>query len=322
MVVGLYLLSLMDADTSVATASAYMFVLGLGLGLVMQVLVLAVQNAVDVQRARRRDLGRDAVPLDRRLVRRLRARRGLREPARPTTSPQAFPGAAESGGGGRLQPRRPRAAAAGRARRLRARVHRLAQRRLPRRRRDRRGGIRAVPGSSRSCRCATPSRPPASARRSPFPRTPIRSPSSPASSASSPAAKQAGRILERLAARADVDLDPAETWLLARLDRDPGLDLAAARRVLRDRARLTARERLARSSTAGLITVADEPGTHASRELTEAGEQTLEHALSCGRERLDELATGWQPEQHPELRELINALAGEFIDTTPTPVPA
>ena len=37
----------MDADTSVATASAYMFVLGLGLGLVMQVLVLAVQNAVE-----------------------------------------------------------------------------------------------------------------------------------------------------------------------------------------------------------------------------------------------------------------------------------
>src|SRR4029079_15251855 len=45
-VIGLYLLSLMDADTSVATASAYMFVLGVGLGLVMQVLVLAVQNAV------------------------------------------------------------------------------------------------------------------------------------------------------------------------------------------------------------------------------------------------------------------------------------
>jgi predicted MFS family arabinose efflux permease len=48
-VIGLYLLSLMDADTSVATASLYMFVLGLGLGLVMQVLVLAVQNAVDYE---------------------------------------------------------------------------------------------------------------------------------------------------------------------------------------------------------------------------------------------------------------------------------
>jgi EmrB/QacA subfamily drug resistance transporter len=47
MVVGLGLLSTMDPQTTRLTASAYMFVLGLGLGLVMQVLVLAVQNAVD-----------------------------------------------------------------------------------------------------------------------------------------------------------------------------------------------------------------------------------------------------------------------------------
>jgi DNA-binding MarR family transcriptional regulator len=37
----------MDPHTSRAEASAYMFVLGLGLGLTMQVLVLAVQNAVE-----------------------------------------------------------------------------------------------------------------------------------------------------------------------------------------------------------------------------------------------------------------------------------
>jgi EmrB/QacA subfamily drug resistance transporter len=47
MVIGLLLLSRMDAHTSRLAASAFMFVLGLGLGLVMQVLVLAVQNAVD-----------------------------------------------------------------------------------------------------------------------------------------------------------------------------------------------------------------------------------------------------------------------------------
>jgi EmrB/QacA subfamily drug resistance transporter len=47
MVVGLYLLSTMGPHTSRVVASGYMFVLGLGLGLVMQVLVLAVQNAVD-----------------------------------------------------------------------------------------------------------------------------------------------------------------------------------------------------------------------------------------------------------------------------------
>jgi EmrB/QacA subfamily drug resistance transporter len=47
MVVGLFLLSTMDPQTTRITASAFMFVLGLGLGLTMQVLVLAVQNAVD-----------------------------------------------------------------------------------------------------------------------------------------------------------------------------------------------------------------------------------------------------------------------------------
>jgi EmrB/QacA subfamily drug resistance transporter len=47
MVVGLALLSTMDATTGRVESSAFMFILGLGLGLVMQVLVLAVQNAVD-----------------------------------------------------------------------------------------------------------------------------------------------------------------------------------------------------------------------------------------------------------------------------------
>lgn len=49
---GMYLLTRMDAETSRTTASFYMFVVGTGIGLVMQVLVLAVQNAVD-----HRDLG-------------------------------------------------------------------------------------------------------------------------------------------------------------------------------------------------------------------------------------------------------------------------
>ena len=44
---GLYLLSLMGVATSLLTMSVYMFVLGFGLGLVMQVLVIAVQNAVE-----------------------------------------------------------------------------------------------------------------------------------------------------------------------------------------------------------------------------------------------------------------------------------
>ena len=47
MVLGLFLLSRMNEYTSVPVTSLYMLVLGLGLGLVMQVLVIAVQNAVE-----------------------------------------------------------------------------------------------------------------------------------------------------------------------------------------------------------------------------------------------------------------------------------
>jgi EmrB/QacA subfamily drug resistance transporter len=47
MTIGLLLLSRLDVNTSNALAFLYLLVLGLGLGSVMQVLVLAVQNAVD-----------------------------------------------------------------------------------------------------------------------------------------------------------------------------------------------------------------------------------------------------------------------------------
>jgi EmrB/QacA subfamily drug resistance transporter len=52
MTIGLVLLSRLGPETSWLDASLYMFVFGLGLGSVMQVLVIAVQNAVDY-----RDLG-------------------------------------------------------------------------------------------------------------------------------------------------------------------------------------------------------------------------------------------------------------------------
>jgi predicted MFS family arabinose efflux permease len=52
MTFGLFLLSRFDADTPRLTQSAYMAVVGLGIGLVTQVLVLAMQNAVEA-----RDLG-------------------------------------------------------------------------------------------------------------------------------------------------------------------------------------------------------------------------------------------------------------------------
>ena len=52
MIVALFLLSRMAADTSLGAVLGMMLLLGLGMGLVMQVLIIAVQNAVD-----HRDLG-------------------------------------------------------------------------------------------------------------------------------------------------------------------------------------------------------------------------------------------------------------------------
>jgi hypothetical protein len=51
--------------------------------------------------------------------------------------------------------------------------------------------------------------------------------------------------------------------------------------------------------------------------LTAAGTETFDRLVDCGRDRLNELSTGWKPEQHPELRELIDALAREFLDAAP-----
>src|SRR5207253_3421198 len=50
--IGLYLLSTMGVGTSHLVSSAYMVFLGLGMGMIIQVMVLAVQNAVE-----HRDLG-------------------------------------------------------------------------------------------------------------------------------------------------------------------------------------------------------------------------------------------------------------------------
>ncbi len=49
MTVGAYLLSIIDASTNGWVLAGYMFVFGVGMGLIMQVLVVAVQNAVSYQ---------------------------------------------------------------------------------------------------------------------------------------------------------------------------------------------------------------------------------------------------------------------------------
>jgi EmrB/QacA subfamily drug resistance transporter len=312
MVVGLYLLSLMDAGTSVTTASAYMFVLGLGLGLVMQVLVLAVQNAVPYS-----ELG--VATSGATLFRSIGGSFGASVLGAVFASQlthnltDALPGQA-SAGGGHFDPSV------------------LAQ--LPPTIHD--AYVRAFTDSLNVVFLVAAVIGVAAFALTWFIKElPLRETVATASVGEAFAVpkdtdplaefarelsiltrrEQANRILERLAARAGVDLQPAEIWLLGRLNRDPGLDiheLADAYAI--DPLRLENAQRAL--VNAGLIE-GGAPGTPAAGTLTDKGSQTLDTLIRCGRDRLDELSGGWQPEQHPELRELIQALARHFIDTTP-----
>ena len=89
MTLGVFLLSRLSEHTSVLVESLSMAVLGLGVGLVTQVLVMAVQNAVELPQPGRGDLWGDLLPLHRRRVRHGHLWCHLLQ---PTGSPSRFPG--------------------------------------------------------------------------------------------------------------------------------------------------------------------------------------------------------------------------------------
>ena len=71
---------------------------------------------------------------------------------------------------------------------------------------------------------------------------------------------------------------------------------------------------------AGLVE-GGEAGTPAAGPAHREGQADARQLVSSGRDRLHELSAGSQPEQHPELRALIEGLARKFIDTTPVALP-
>jgi EmrB/QacA subfamily drug resistance transporter len=313
MVVGLFLLSTMDAQTSTATASVFMFVLGLGLGLVMQVLVLAVQNAVDYSQL---GVATSAATLFRSIGGSMgTAVLGSIFAGHLTSSLAAklpASAAAKLGGAGQVDPATLRslppaihtayigsftdslnvvflvAAAIGAF----AFVLTFFIKQVPLRQTVATAGVGeafAVPSGASSldeieCKLSTLTR------------------------------REAGRsMIERVAQRAGLELTAAQCLLLAQLDRDPGVDLAAiaVRREI-DEARVVAvADQLA---SLGLAGSAGDPG---GRALTPAGHDALDLLLSTARGRLDEMLEGWEPGEHPELAALVTRVARALlIDTS------
>jgi hypothetical protein len=314
MVVGLYLLSLMDQHTSTATASLYMFVLGLGLGLVMQVLVLAVQNAVSYE-----DLG--VATSGATMFRSIGGSIGtailgaIFANRLSTNLAHDLPAAALHGAGaGRLSS---------------GSLNPALIRQLPPPVHD--GFIRAFTDAlSTVFTVAAAIAAAAFVLSLMLKQLPLREtvttagvgeafavPKQPGSLAeierelSQLTRREAAeRIIVRVAQRADLDLSAGECWLLARVARDGHVDASAiAARNGLDALRVQAVLDGLRDKQ---LVVEDASGDH----LTAGGRDALARWQRAGRERLAELLDGWQPGEHRELAELITRLGDAFLVDT------
>jgi EmrB/QacA subfamily drug resistance transporter len=315
MVVGLLLLSGMNASTSKLAASAYMFVLGLGLGMVMQVLVLAVQNAVNYE-----DLGvaTSGATLFRSIggavgtsilgsIFASRLSSGLKTSLHSLPVPPALLHRLTGGGVGnpaalsKLPPPihtayitaftnalgtvfAVAAVVAGAAFVL---SWALEQRPL-------RDSVAAGSGIGESFA------------------VPKHSDSLPEMArALSVLIGREGRrqLVEKLVARAGVDLSAAASWLLVRLHEDPQADIAALCAQFDIPVDVGARA-LIELSERHLVTVADGPPP--SRTPTAAGEEIVKRLVDERRASLARLLDGWSPDQYDELSTLLTRFAHEL----------
>jgi EmrB/QacA subfamily drug resistance transporter len=118
---------------------------------------------------------------------------------------------------------------------------------------------------------------------------------------------------EKLAARARVNLDPEATWTLARLaDHGPtsaemlatatGGDVDRIERSLRD------------LSGRGIVM-----GTDGVFDLTSSGRQMWDTIVSVRRQTLEELVRDWSPEDHQQLQGVLDRLARSLASEMPSP---
>lgn len=315
MAIGLLLLSRMDEHTTLTGASLNMLVLGLGLGLVMQVLVIAVQNAVDY-----RDLGvaTSGTTLFRLIGGSLGTAAfgaifsmGLRSRLMATLPPGA------AGGEGGAAGISPQVLAAMPAETRALYVDAFT------------GSLSTVFTAASVIAAAgfllswlIPERPLRESVAATAGDVGTEAGEAFAMPSDADSVRQMERALalvasrdatreyvQRVTARAGVDLSPGAAWLLVRIDDDPRVDphdlaraagveparLDAARAELRDR---------------GLIAPApDGGGTH----LTDAGRDVLDRLVEARRAHLTEVLAEWGPERRTELSERMARMSRDLI---------
>jgi EmrB/QacA subfamily drug resistance transporter len=304
-VIGFLLLSTMGTHTSGARAALDLLVLGLGLGCVMQVLVLAVQNAVDYA-----DLG--VATSGATLFRSIGGAIGTamfgaifsHELSASLESAAGSRGAALAASGGRLSPTQLHSLPPGiRSNYLTAFTDSLSTVFLV---------AAAVAGLAFLLTWLLPEKPLRATAAASTVNDGLAAPRAPDSLAEIERALAVltrrdarKRIYERLAERAGLDMTPASVWALARISegRDPVLvaeeNDGPVERV---------RDGVERLSADGLVT-----RDNGSSTLTPLGEDALAKLVAARRERLCEHLEGWSPEEHDDLARVLTKLARDLV---------
>jgi DNA-binding MarR family transcriptional regulator len=125
------------------------------------------------------------------------------------------------------------------------------------------------------------------------------------------------QLYERLSARAGLDLPPPELWLLARLgERTPLTEVELDEQLPVDPVQIAAA--LEQLEQRALV----DRNNGGPIELTKSGREDYERIVTARREGLRELLDGWDPDEHPPLRELIEELGRDLVSQIPAPVSA
>jgi len=126
--------------------------------------------------------------------------------------------------------------------------------------------------------------------------------------------EQRWHLYQRLAARAGVELAPAELWLLARLGERSSLSEPQLSEQLHVDAH-TVGEALGQLRQRSLVHSQDD-GTIT---LTTSGRDDYERLVAARCAGLRELLAGWRPDQQPELQRLVDKLGRDLVSEIPTP---
>jgi DNA-binding MarR family transcriptional regulator len=118
-------------------------------------------------------------------------------------------------------------------------------------------------------------------------------------------------LYETLANRAGVDLPPRAVWLLYRLSERPSCTVQEVADHLH------VDPSIIQPGVDGLVSAGmikeHQRGPDCDLHLTDGGTQALEKLTEARRRGLTELLEGWNPEEHPEVIELVKQLAHSLL---------